>query len=359
MTLSSYRGEIVRDILKRQKRRRGHQELAEEHRRGSGLPQNSDRLFGRPRTGVVCFFHLLDRFENAVLLLEVSAALSSIGEAFAHHCVRLHSVEDVKEVVRVAAHQRSCERDQSLRRASEHAKSVSLRRVAGQLVQFIGDGEIKPPAHVAPDILDWRHALNARPVSLPQCGEACGAAAGRGQGLRDLEFVSEVKRGKLLHLGVEDGNAGIRIDDAAQIRTGLCLEIDVLPEVSQLAFVLARDKERRTRKSLPPLFAAHASHLGHAEALALIHRLAFAQLHLADAVRPIGIAAIAHVLNEEGPGSRYRQQDLARPFVRDMRWAHYKRRAWTSLRENVDRAERHERLARTALGDYARSLCLA
>ena|ERR1039458_2918482 len=29
--------------------------------------------------------------------------------------------------------------------------------------------------------------------------------------------------GQLLHLGIENGNAGIRIDDAAQIRTRLCL----------------------------------------------------------------------------------------------------------------------------------------
>ena len=281
--------------------------------------------------------------------------MPSVGEALAHHRVRLHPVEDVEQVVRVAAHQRSGERDQSLRRASEHAKSVALRRVAGQLVQFVGDGEVEPPAHVAPDILDWRHALNARPVSLPQRGEASGAAAGRGQSLRDLEFVSEVKRGKLLHLGVEDGNAGIRIDDAAQIRTGLCLEIDVLPEVTQLAFVLARDKECRPRKALPPFLAAHAPHFGQAEALALVNRLAFAQLHLADAVRPAGIAAIAHVLDEEGAGARDRQQDLARPLVRDMRWAHHQRGAGPPIRQHMDCAQSHVGLASSAFGDDPRS----
>jgi hypothetical protein len=230
-------------ILKRQKRRRGHQELAEEHRRSSGLSQNPNRLFGRPGTGVVCFFHLLDGFEDAVLLLEVSAALPSVGEALAHHRMRFHAVEDVEQAS--SAHQRSGERDQSLRCASEHAKPVALRRVAGQLVKFVGNGKVEPPAHVTPYVLDWRHALNARPISLPQRGEACGAAAGRGQSLRDLEFVGEVERGKLLHLGVEDGSAGIRIDDAAQIRTGLCLEIGMLPEMTELPFVLACNKESR------------------------------------------------------------------------------------------------------------------
>lgn len=64
-------------------------------------------------------------------------------------------------------------------------------------------------------------------------------------------------------------------------------------------------------------------HFGQAEAPALIHRLAFAQLHLTDAMRPPGIAAIAHVLDEEGAGSQYREQDLTRPLVRNMRWAHH------------------------------------
>src|SRR6202021_3423162 len=131
----------------------------------------------------------------------------------------------------------------------------------------------------------------------------------------------------------------------ARIRSGPCLEIDVLPEVTQLAFVLARDKESRPREALPPFLAAHAPHFGQAEALALVNRLAFAQLHLADAVRPAWIAAIAHVLDEEGAGARDGQQDLTRPLVRDMRWAHHQRRAGASLRENVDRTERHERLS--------------
>jgi hypothetical protein len=51
---------------------------------------------------------------------------------------------------------------------------------------------------------------------------------------------------------------------------------------------------------------------------ARVHRLAFAQLHLADAVRPAGIAAIGHVLKGEGANTGNGQQHLARPFVRDV-----------------------------------------
>jgi len=51
---------------------------------------------------------------------------------------------------------------------------------------------------------------------------------------------------------------------------------------------------------------------------ARVHRLAFAQLHLADALRPAGIAAIAHVFKEERANTGYGQQHLARPFVRDV-----------------------------------------
>src|SRR5438309_9500558 len=50
--------------------------------------------------------------------------------------------------------------------------------------------------------------------------------------------------------------------------------------VTQLAFVLARDKESRPRKALPPFLAAHAPYFGEAEALSLLDRFAFAQLYL-------------------------------------------------------------------------------
>ena len=112
-------------------------------------------------------------------------------------------------------------------------------------------------------------------------------------------------------------------------------------------------------ESASAILAAHAPHFGQAEAFALVNRLAFAQLHLADAVRPAWIAAIAHVLDEEGAGSRDRQQDLARPLVRDMRWAHNQRGTGPPIRQHMDCAQRHVGFARSALGHDPRSLCLA
>jgi hypothetical protein len=101
-------------------------------------------------------FHLLDGFENSVLLQEVPAPLPVVGETLPHHRVQLHPVEDVKEVIRVAAHQGSGQHDQSLRCASQHAKPVALRSVAGRLVQFVGNSKVEPSAHVPPDVLDCR-----------------------------------------------------------------------------------------------------------------------------------------------------------------------------------------------------------
>jgi hypothetical protein len=148
-------------------------------------------------------------------------------------------------------------------------------------------------------------------------------------------------------------------DDAAQIRTGLCLEIDMLPEVTELTFVFAGNEKRRPRKALPPFLAAHEPHLGQAETLALVSHLALAHLHLADSVWPAGIAAVAHVLNEEGAGARDGQLDLACPLVRDVRRAHHLRGTGPPFCKNVDRAARHERLARAELGDDARCLGVA
>ncbi len=57
------------------------------------------------------------------------------------------------------------------------------------------------------------------------------------------------------------------------------------------------------------------------------------------------VAAVAHVLNEKSVRARNSEQDLAGPLLRDMRGAHHQRRTGASLRENVDRAEGHERFS--------------
>jgi hypothetical protein len=158
---------LVRDVFERQERRRIHQELAEEQGRRSGLAQDMDRLLGRPRAGVVGLLDLLDGFENAVLLLKVAPPLAAIRKAFGDHHVGFHAKEDVKEVVRIAAHQRSGEGDQPLRGASQDAEAVALSGVARELVKFIRNREIEPSPHVTADIFDRRHSLDAISVRLP------------------------------------------------------------------------------------------------------------------------------------------------------------------------------------------------
>ena len=100
--------------------------------------------------------------------LKVAPPLAAVGEAFADHRVRFHAIEDVEQIVGIAAHQRAGECDQPLCRPSQYAKAIALRRVAGQLVQLIGNGEIEPPRHIAAHKLDRRHALNALAIRLPQ-----------------------------------------------------------------------------------------------------------------------------------------------------------------------------------------------
>ena len=102
----------------------------------------------------------------------------------------------------------------------------------------------------------------------------------------------------------------------------------MVPEVAELAFVLAGNKEGRPREPLPPLLSAQPTHLRQAEMLAFVDGLALAELDLADPVGLRGIATVAHVLDEERPGTGYGQQHLARPLVRDVRGAHHQRRCW-------------------------------
>ena len=196
--------QVVRNVFEREEGGRVHQKLAEQQRRCSGLPQNLNRLLRRPRAGVIFLAHLLDGFEHSVLLLKVAPSLAAVGEAFACHRVRFHTVEDVEEIVGVAAHQRAGERDQLAGCASQHSEAIALCRVASQLVQFVRDGEVEPAPHIAAHELDRRHALNAIPIRLPQSGVPRRSALRQSQRLRELELVAEVEIGQLLPLRIEN-----------------------------------------------------------------------------------------------------------------------------------------------------------
>ncbi len=111
----------------------------------------------------------------------------------------------------------------------------------------------------------------------------------------------------------------------------------MVPKVAQFAFVLADDEKHRPGETLAPLATAHAPHLRQSEVLALIDSPALAQLHLADSVLLLGIATVAHVLDQEGACAWNGQQNLTRPFVGDMRWAHDECCARLSGCQDMDR----------------------
>ncbi len=176
-----------------------------------------DRLLGGLGAGVIRLLDSLDRLQNPILLLKVPPSLPSIGEALAHHRARLHPVEDVEEIVGVSAHQRSGQSNQLLGGSSQHAEAISLRGVSRKLMEFVSDGKVKPACHIAADVFDRRHALDAAPVRLPNRRESRRPLLRRGENLRDLQLVVEVEMGKLLALRVEDGKSGVRVDDASAI----------------------------------------------------------------------------------------------------------------------------------------------
>ena len=241
----------------------------------------------------------------------------------------------------------------------KHAETVTLCRVAGQLVQLIRDGKVEPSAHIPANVLDRRHTLNAFAVRLPECRIARRAVMRQSQRFKELDLVDEVEVGELLPLRVQDRSAGVGIDDASEIRPGFCFEEDVLPVVAQLPLVLAGDEEGWAGATLAPLLAAHAPQLGERQAHPLVHDLALAQLDFADAVRLLGIAAVAHILDQKGSGARHSQQSLTRPLVRNVRRAHHQRCAGPPLRQHMDRAQRHIGLAGPALGHDPRRLGFA
>ena len=133
----------------------------------------------------------------------------------------------------------------------------------------------------------------------------------------------------------------------------------MVPVVSELPLVLAGNEKRRRRAAFTPPLAAHAPQLGERQAHALVNDPSLAQLDFANAVRFLGIAAVAHVLDQKGPGARHSKQSLTRPLVRDVRRAHHQRSAGPPLRQHLDSSQRHIGLARSAFGNDPRRLGFA
>lgn len=114
-------------------------------------------------------------------------------------------------------------------------------------------------------------------------------------------LVAEVERGELLQFRVKDRRARIGIDDPAQVRAGLGLEVSMVPEVAQLSLVLAGDEKGWPSEPIAPSLTAQSPHLRQAKSTALVNDLALAQLHFTHAMRLTWVAAVAHVLDEKRP----------------------------------------------------------
>src|SRR5258708_9159690 len=113
----------------------------------------------------------------------------------------------------------------------------------------------------------------------------------------------------------------------------------MLPVVAKLARLPAYDEVRRARTELLPLGPAHGSQLGKCCLQAFMNNLTMALLYFDDAMWTCRIAAIAEIVDDEGPGSRNRLQNLARPLEHEMWRAHADRLVgpglWKPLGDNT------------------------
>ncbi len=89
-----------------------------------------------------------------------------------------------------------------------------------------------------------------------------------------------------------------------------------------------------------------------------MNELSIALLHLDDAVRPCRIAAIAEIVDDKGPGTGNRLQNLTRPLEHEMWRAHGDGGVGTRCGKRMSNSNRHQRLAGSALAnDDRRSRC--
>lgn len=136
---------------------------------------------------------------------QVSAALEKVRR------------QRVVEQVRVAAHQRSRESDESPAGPRQNAKSIALRRVPGQLVQFVRDGQVEPAFHGAANELDRRHALDLRPARLPHRREQRRSVLRPLYLFADLQLI-EIHSRAAPAFRILNGTARIRVDHTTEFR---------------------------------------------------------------------------------------------------------------------------------------------
>ena len=134
----------VRDIFQRHEGTGVHQVLAEEQRRCSRLAPDGHLSLVLLGAGVVLDLGALNGLDHPELLGEAFLAGRAPGEAVPHHSFGIDPEQGVVEVVGIAAEKSAGQSGDSLCDSCQHAQSVALCRVAGELVHLVGDGVVEP-----------------------------------------------------------------------------------------------------------------------------------------------------------------------------------------------------------------------
>ncbi len=151
--------------------------------------------------------------------------------------------------------------DQLAGTPAQDGEVVALSGIVGKLMQLIGKGIVEEAPHVAPDVLKRRHTLDLRAVGLPERRVVPGPVAGAGDRLRVLHLV-EVDLDQVAALGIGNDAAGVGIGNAVSGCARFCLVVGVLPEVAELAGLLADDEVRGAGAKLSPALAPHLPERG-------------------------------------------------------------------------------------------------
>ena len=320
--------ESFRDVLEEDEGGRVHEVLAEQKGRCSGPAAHSHIGFGSAATTVVLRVDLADFFYGSVGLLKGALALGAPCETVAGHAGAIHPVKYPVDVVCIAAHDRPGHGDGLLRGAGKDGQSVALCGIPIQFVDLIGDGVVPPSLEVTADVVQRRHALELAAVRGPQGREHLGAAdnAVSALGATGNDFaalgVAKVTAVQVLALAVEDTVAGVGIDESAHELAGFGELEDMLPVVGELASLAAQHKPGRFGTGLFPPLAAHAAQVGKPSRPPVANQMVALPLDFADPMGFAGIAAVAHVVDEEDARMRNAVEDFPGPLLDQVRGAH-------------------------------------
>src|SRR5579875_3327600 len=191
-------------------------------------------------------------------------------------------------------------------------------------MELVGHRVIPPVLHVAADEVERRHSLDLASVCLPQRREPGFARPSCCVGFVELR-LTEVRTSEETTLLGRDRVARIWVDQPTEIPPAPGDRECMFPKIAELALLFTHDEERGARAKSAPPSPPHTAQLRERGGKTADDGLAFLELHLNDAVGVLRIAAIAQVLDDEGPGAGNGEQRLTRPLVNNVRWAHYER----------------------------------